>query len=157
MAAAGFMDTPSDSNQDPGERPAPGSPSRGLTVLQEDRPPTPRRTVSTIHAATILFAGDSGDGMQLTGTQFSDTSALVGNDISTLPDYPAEIRAPAGTLAGVSGFQLQFSDSDIYTRGGHHHRQSGRLFPGRFEKGRVQGQSPPRRLAGRLPLGQRPH
>jgi 2-oxoglutarate ferredoxin oxidoreductase subunit alpha len=88
-----------------------------LTVLQEDRPPTPRRTVSTIHAATILFAGDSGDGMQLTGTQFSDTSALVGNDISTLPDYPAEIRAPAGTLAGVSGFQLQFSDSDIYTPG----------------------------------------
>jgi len=57
---------------------------------------------------TIRFAGDSGDGMQLTGTQFSDTSALMGNDISTLPDYPSEIRAPAGTLAGVSGYQIQF-------------------------------------------------
>jgi 2-oxoglutarate/2-oxoacid ferredoxin oxidoreductase subunit alpha len=67
--------------------------------------------------ATIGFCGDSGDGMQLVGTEFANTSASLGNDISTLPDFPAEIRAPAGTLAGVSGFQLQFSSSDIYTPG----------------------------------------
>jgi len=66
---------------------------------------------------TVRFAGDSGDGMQLTGTQFSDTTAIVGNDLSTLPDYPAEIRAPAGTLYGVSGFQLHFSSNDIHTPG----------------------------------------
>ena len=66
---------------------------------------------------TIRFAGDSGDGMQLAGTQFTDTSALVGNDVSTFPDFPAEIRAPAGTLAGVSGFQVHFSSNDIYTPG----------------------------------------
>ncbi|GMU96211.1 2-oxoacid:acceptor oxidoreductase subunit alpha [Ignavibacterium album] len=66
---------------------------------------------------TIRFAGDSGDGMQLTGTQFSETTALVGNDLNTLPDYPAEIRAPAGTIYGVSGFQLHFSSEDIYTPG----------------------------------------
>jgi 2-oxoglutarate ferredoxin oxidoreductase subunit alpha len=70
-----------------------------------------------IHEVTVRFAGDSGDGMQLTGTQFSNTTALVGNDLSTLPDYPAEIRAPAGTLYGVSGFQLHFSESDIHTPG----------------------------------------
>jgi 2-oxoglutarate ferredoxin oxidoreductase subunit alpha len=66
---------------------------------------------------TVRFCGDSGDGMQLAGTQFTDTSALVGNDISTLPDFPAEIRAPAGTLAGVSGFQIHFSSTDIFTPG----------------------------------------
>ena len=66
---------------------------------------------------TVRFAGDSGDGMQLTGTQFTNTTALVGNDLSTLPDYPAEIRAPAGTTYGVSGFQLHFSSSDIQTPG----------------------------------------
>src|ERR1700677_2645605 len=71
----------------------------------------------TVEAITIRFAGDSGDGMQLAGTQFTDTSALVGNDISTLPDFPAEIRAPAGTLAGVSGYQIHFSSTDIYTPG----------------------------------------
>src|SRR5215472_11666614 len=65
----------------------------------------------------IRFAGDSGDGMQLTGTQFTAESALAGNDIATLPDFPAEIRAPAGTLAGVSGFQLNFSSSEIFTAG----------------------------------------
>lgn len=70
-----------------------------------------------LEQVTIRFAGDSGDGMQLTGTQFSNTSALVGNDLSTLPDYPAEIRAPAGTLFGVSGFQLQFSSREIHTPG----------------------------------------
>ena len=70
-----------------------------------------------IDEVTVRFAGDSGDGMQLTGTQFSDTTAVVGNDLSTLPDYPAEIRAPAGTLYGVSGFQLHFSSADIHTPG----------------------------------------
>jgi 2-oxoglutarate ferredoxin oxidoreductase subunit alpha len=67
--------------------------------------------------ATIGFAGDSGDGMQLVGTEFANTSANLGNDISTFPDFPAEIRAPAGTLAGVSGFQIQFSSNDIFTPG----------------------------------------
>jgi 2-oxoglutarate ferredoxin oxidoreductase subunit alpha len=66
---------------------------------------------------TIRFAGDSGDGMQLTGTQFTHTSAIFGNDISTLPDFPAEIRAPAGSLPGVSGFQINFSSRDIRTPG----------------------------------------
>jgi 2-oxoglutarate/2-oxoacid ferredoxin oxidoreductase subunit alpha len=65
----------------------------------------------------IRFAGDSGDGMQMTGNQFTTASALVGNDLATLPDYPAEIRAPAGTRAGVSGFQLAFSSKDIHTPG----------------------------------------
>ena len=66
---------------------------------------------------TIRFAGDSGDGMQLTGTQFTNTSALIGNDVSTFPDFPAEIRAPAGTLPGVSGFQVHFGSIDIRTPG----------------------------------------
>ena len=70
-----------------------------------------------IDTVTIRFAGDSGDGMQLTGTQFTNTSAVLGNDISTLPDFPAEIRAPAGSLPGVSGFQLNFSSQDIRTPG----------------------------------------
>ena len=65
----------------------------------------------------IRFAGDSGDGMQITGNQFTSTSALVGNDLATLPDFPAEIRAPAGTRPGVSGFQIHFSSSDIHTPG----------------------------------------
>ena len=70
-----------------------------------------------VETVTIRFAGDSGDGMQLTGTQFTNTSAVVGNDISTLPDFPAEIRAPAGSLPGVSGFQLNFSSQEIKTPG----------------------------------------
>ncbi len=70
-----------------------------------------------VESITIRFAGDSGDGMQLAGTQFTNTSALVGNDIATFPDFPAEIRAPAGTLAGVSGYQLHFSSTRIYTPG----------------------------------------
>jgi 2-oxoglutarate ferredoxin oxidoreductase subunit alpha len=65
----------------------------------------------------IRFAGDSGDGMQLTGNQFTNTSALLGNDIATFPDYPAEIRAPIGTVFGVSGFQVRFSSNDIHTPG----------------------------------------
>ncbi len=80
--------------------------------------PSPaRKRITTLPSVTIRFAGDSGDGMQLAGTQFTDTSALLGNDISTLPDFPAEIRAPAGTLAGVSGFQIHFSSTDIFTPG----------------------------------------
>ena len=70
-----------------------------------------------LDSVIIRFAGDSGDGMQLTGTQFTRTSALIGNDVSTLPDFPAEIRAPAGTLAGVSGFQVNIASRDIYTPG----------------------------------------
>ncbi|QDU58677.1 2-oxoacid:acceptor oxidoreductase subunit alpha [Aeoliella mucimassa] len=67
--------------------------------------------------ATVRFCGDSGDGMQLAGTQFTNTSALAGNDVATFPDFPAEIRAPRGTKAGVSGFQIHFSSRDIYTPG----------------------------------------
>jgi 2-oxoglutarate/2-oxoacid ferredoxin oxidoreductase subunit alpha len=73
----------------------------------------PKHVVQELDEVVIRFAGDSGDGMQLTGTQFADTTALVGNDLATLPDYPAEIRAPAGTLAGVSGYQINFSSHDI--------------------------------------------
>ncbi len=73
--------------------------------------------VEELQSATIRLAGDSGDGMQLAGTQFTNTSAILGNDISTFPDFPAEIRAPAGTLAGVSGFQIHFSSEDIHTPG----------------------------------------
>jgi 2-oxoglutarate ferredoxin oxidoreductase subunit alpha len=79
------------------------------------RPPQRKREV--IEQAVIRFAGDSGDGMQITGSQFTNTVALYGNDLATFPDYPAEIRAPAGTLPGVSGFQVHFSSSDVYTPG----------------------------------------
>lgn len=75
------------------------------------------KDIQQLDEVTVRFAGDSGDGMQLTGSQFSDTTAWVGNDLNTLPDYPAEIRAPAGTLYGVSGFQLHFSSVDIHTPG----------------------------------------
>jgi 2-oxoglutarate ferredoxin oxidoreductase subunit alpha len=74
-------------------------------------------TVQELERVTIRFAGDSGDGMQLTGSQFTRTTALFGNDISTFPDFPAEIRAPAGSLPGVSGFQISFSSADIHTPG----------------------------------------
>src|SRR6266404_6191809 len=73
--------------------------------------------VQELESVTIRFCGDSGDGMQLAGTQFTNASAILGNDVSTLPDFPAEIRAPAGTLAGVSGFQVCFSSQEIYTPG----------------------------------------
>src|SRR6516164_9052055 len=75
------------------------------------------RPIQELQSVTIRMAGDSGDGMQLAGTQLTNTSAVLGNDISTLPDFPAEIRAPAGTLAGVSGFQVHFSSTDIHTPG----------------------------------------
>ncbi|GIK23318.1 MAG: 2-oxoacid:acceptor oxidoreductase subunit alpha [Ignavibacteriales bacterium] len=78
---------------------------------------TNEKELQIIEEVTVRFAGDSGDGMQLTGSQFSDTTAWVGNDLKTLPDYPAEIRAPAGTIYGVSGFQLHFSSENIHTPG----------------------------------------
>ena|SRR2546425_7618491 len=75
------------------------------------------RPVHELERVVIRFAGDSGDGMQLTGDRFTSASALFGNDLSTLPDFPAEIRAPAGTLAGVSAFQVHIADFDILTPG----------------------------------------
>src|SRR5512142_2262563 len=77
----------------------------------------PSRRRETLESAVIRFAGDSGDGMQITGSQFTNTTALFGNDLATFPDFPAEIRAPAGTLPGVSGFQINFSSRDVYTPG----------------------------------------
>src|ERR1051325_5359102 len=71
----------------------------------------------TLDKVVIRFAGDSGDGMQVTGTHFTNTAAVLGNDLATFPDFPAEIRAPAGSLPGVSGFQVQFAASDIHTPG----------------------------------------
>ncbi len=75
------------------------------------------KSVEEKQEVSIVFAGDSGDGIQLTGTQFTNTNALFGNDISTFPNYPAEIRAPQGTIAGVSGFQLKFGSTEVYTPG----------------------------------------
>src|SRR5215471_14361282 len=75
------------------------------------------KPIEELESVVIRLAGDSGDGMQLTGGQFTRTAALFGNDISTLPDFPAEIRAPAGSLSGVSSFQRKFSSRDIYTPG----------------------------------------
>jgi 2-oxoglutarate ferredoxin oxidoreductase subunit alpha len=79
--------------------------------------PSGKTKREVIEQAVIRFAGDSGDGMQVTGSQFTNTVALYGNDIATFPDYPAEIRAPAGTVPGVSGFQLNFSSGEVYTPG----------------------------------------
>ena len=95
--------------------PSPKTPAMPATAT--DAPPAAggvsRRSI------VIRFAGDSGDGMQLAGTQFTDTSAIFGNDVATFPDFPAEIRAPAGTVAGVSGFQVHFSSDDIFHPGDH--------------------------------------
>ncbi len=77
----------------------------------------PSRAIQELRSATVRLVGDSGDGMQLTGTQLTNTSALAGNDVATFPDYPSEIRAPRGTRAGVSGFQVQFAATDIFTPG----------------------------------------
>jgi 2-oxoglutarate ferredoxin oxidoreductase subunit alpha len=76
-----------------------------------------QKSVETVDRVVVRFAGDSGDGIQLTGNQFTTTAAVAGNDLATLPDFPAEIRAPAGTLPGVSGFQMSFSSFDIHTAG----------------------------------------
>ena len=75
-----------------------------------------RKQIRTLDEATVRFCGDSGDGMQLAGTQFTNTSALVGNDIATFPDFPAEIRAPRGTLAGVSAASRSTSPATTSTR-----------------------------------------
>src|ERR1700690_558664 len=75
------------------------------------------RKRETVDRAVIRFCGDSGDGMQITRTHFPNTAALFGNDLAPFPDFPAEIRAPAGTLPGVSGFQVHFSSNDVYTPG----------------------------------------
>src|SRR6187402_1596296 len=75
------------------------------------------KAVEQLERVIIRFAGDSGDGMQLTGDRFTSETAIMGNDLATFPDFPAEIRAPAGSLPGVSGFQLHFADHDILTPG----------------------------------------
>src|SRR5438876_6552508 len=75
------------------------------------------KRVEQLESVVIRFAGDSGDGVQLTGSRFTSETALFGNDLATLPDFPAEIRAPAGSLPGVSGFQVHFADHDILTPG----------------------------------------
>jgi len=75
------------------------------------------KTVEERERVIVRFAGDSGDGMQLAGTRFTDATAVLGNDLATLPDFPAEIRAPAGTLHGVSAFQIHFASRDILTPG----------------------------------------
>jgi 2-oxoglutarate ferredoxin oxidoreductase subunit alpha len=85
--------------------------------LENTKPKNNARSIEEKKEVTILFAGDSGDGIQLTGSQFTNTSALFGNDISTFPNYPAEIRAPQGTIAGVSGFQLNFGSVELFTAG----------------------------------------
>jgi 2-oxoglutarate ferredoxin oxidoreductase subunit alpha len=95
-----------------GQRAAPGTEEAGAVPGQKNE-----RAVTELRNVIIRFAGDSGDGIQLTGGIFSHDSAAIGHDISTLPDYPAEIRAPVGTLAGVSSFQLNFSSYDIHTPG----------------------------------------
>jgi len=82
-----------------------------MTSIEESKPTVP------LDAATVRFCGDSGDGMQLAGSQLTNTSALVGNDVATFPDFPAEIRAPRGTKAGVSGFQIHFASRKIFTPG----------------------------------------
>ena len=77
------------------------------------------KILEPIEDVTIRFAGDSGDGMQLIGTQFSNTTGIVGNEMNTFPDYPSEIRAPEGTLYGVSAFQIHFGSKGIHTTGDH--------------------------------------
>lgn len=86
---------------------------RLIQLVEKDN----KMNIETLESVVVRFSGDSGDGMQLTGTQFSNTSAIMGNDISTFPDYPSEIRAPQGTIAGVSGFQVHFGATEIYTPG----------------------------------------
>ncbi len=89
------------------------APDKSSTIAEDRRSNAPEE----LDVTTIRFAGDSGDGMQLLGTRFANTSAVFGEDVMTLAEYPAEIRAPAGTIAGVSGFQLSMGPQDIYTAG----------------------------------------
>ena len=86
-------------------------------ILPTDQFPPTQKPSEDVAGVTVRLAGDSGDGMQLLGTQLTNTSALSGNDVATFPDFPAEIRAPRGTRAGVSGFQVQFSAEEIFTPG----------------------------------------
>ncbi|MFJ1915432.1 2-oxoglutarate ferredoxin oxidoreductase subunit alpha, partial [Streptomyces sp. NPDC088147] len=97
----------SESDRAVGDQRAPASVQEG----------TGEKEVRRLDRVIIRFAGDSGDGMQLTGDRFTSETASFGNDLSTLPNFPAEIRAPAGTLPGVSSFQLHFADHDILTPG----------------------------------------
>lgn len=93
-------------------------PKPTMTSSTAETPAThSHKPIIELEDATVRFCGDSGDGMQLAGTQMTNTSALMGNDVATFPDFPAEIRAPRGTLAGVSGFQIHFASKDIYTPG----------------------------------------
>jgi 2-oxoglutarate ferredoxin oxidoreductase subunit alpha len=89
--------------------------SKVVDQIATDEPST--TSTETLDKVVIRLAGDSGDGMQVAGSRFTDASALFGNDLSTLPSFPAEIRAPAGTLPGVSSFQVQIADFDILTAG----------------------------------------
>ena len=133
------------------------------------------KEVEELERVIIRFAGDSGDGMQLTGSRFTDATAIVGNDLATLPNFPAEIRAPAGTPAGVSAFQIHFASRDILTPGDHpnvlvamnpaalkanlaelprgrdDHRQRGRVHQAQPGEGRLRGEPARGRLAERVP------
>src|SRR5437899_12603763 len=91
--------------------------TRTAGAARTDGVPTVSKQVVQLERVIIRFAGDYGDGMQLTGDRFTSSTAIFGNDLSTLPDFPAEIRAPAGTLPGVSAFQLHFADHEITTPG----------------------------------------
>ncbi len=93
-----------------------GTGNKGM-ITNTDKFPVSSRPSSAVRGVTVRLAGDSGDGMQLLGTQLTTTSALAGNDVATFPDFPAEIRAPRGTQAGVSGFQVQFASEEIFTPG----------------------------------------
>lgn len=88
-----------------------------ITTAEQASTHSTSKTAREMRSATVRLAGDSGDGMQLTGSQLTNTSALAGNDVATFPDFPAEIRAPKGTRAGVSGFQVQFASQDVLTPG----------------------------------------
>ena len=138
------------------------------------------KTIERKDRVVVRFAGDSGDGMQLTGSRFTDATAVVGNDLATLPDFPAEIRAPAGTPHGVSAFQIHFASRDILTPGDHpnvlvamnpaalitnvgnaregRHRagERGRVHQAQPAEGRLRRQPAGRRVAGRLPGLPRP-
>src|SRR6056297_1680349 len=103
--------------------PSHGSPNSDTTLdsrndsAENGGPTVDPKSVRSVTGITVRLAGDSGDGMQLLGTQLTNTSALAGNDVATFPDFPAEIRAPRGTRAGVSGFQVQFASQEIFTPG----------------------------------------
>src|SRR4051795_11544566 len=101
----------------PGVSSGPGTATAATTITPQNGSRNGAKEVRQVERVVIRFAGDSGDGMQLTGERFTSETAAFGNDLSPLPDFPAEIRAPAGSPAGVSGFQLHFSDHDILTPG----------------------------------------